>query len=166
VARPDFFISDTHFRHRKIIEFEAAHRPFATIEEHDAELVKRWNTRVGHKDIVLHCGDVFFGQGHEALAELNGIIWLVPGNHDEYPWPRYSRFARFHGAYAMGRALFTHVPSHPTFFGGDRRWQVNVHGHCHSRPPISPRHINISVEHTGLAPLPYAELKERIRNVV
>ncbi len=34
-----FFIADTHFGHRGIIQFSetAPHRPFATMEDHDAE---------------------------------------------------------------------------------------------------------------------------------
>ena len=30
-----FVISDTHFGHSKILDFEKESRPFATIEEHD-----------------------------------------------------------------------------------------------------------------------------------
>ena len=38
-----FIIADTHFGHKKICQFEAKTRSFATVEEHDAELVRRWN---------------------------------------------------------------------------------------------------------------------------
>ena len=47
-----FFIADLHFGHKKVIEFEKEHRPFSTIEEHDEELVRRWNARVSKKDSV------------------------------------------------------------------------------------------------------------------
>jgi calcineurin-like phosphoesterase family protein len=30
-----FIISDTHFGHSKVIEFEQEHRPFKTIQDHD-----------------------------------------------------------------------------------------------------------------------------------
>ena len=53
-----FVIADTHFGHKRVIEFEAAARPFATVEEHDAELVRRWNAVVKPKDTVWHVGDV------------------------------------------------------------------------------------------------------------
>jgi calcineurin-like phosphoesterase family protein len=67
-----FVTSDTHFGHKRVIEFEAAHRPFATIEEHDRELIARWNATVKPKDTVWHLGDVYFGgrHAHHALAEL------------------------------------------------------------------------------------------------
>lgn len=44
-----FVIADTHFHHSKILEFEKESRPFNTIEEHDAELIYRWNSVVKKK---------------------------------------------------------------------------------------------------------------------
>lgn len=70
-----FFVSDTHFGHRGIIEFSETKpfRPFASIEEHDEELVRRWNSVVGVKDIVWHLGDFCFGKRNlEIAARLNG----------------------------------------------------------------------------------------------
>ena len=89
-----FFIGDTHFGHRGIIQFSetAPHRPFATIEEHDAELVRRWNSAVGPKDVVWHLGDFCFGKRNlEIAAQLNGNKKLVLGNHDMYATEDYLR---------------------------------------------------------------------------
>jgi len=47
-----FAIGDTHFGHKRIIEFEAVNRPYATIEEHDRDLVARWNAAVKPNDTV------------------------------------------------------------------------------------------------------------------
>lgn len=41
-----FFIAGLHFGQKKIIEYEKDYRPFETIEQHDNELVKRWNEKV------------------------------------------------------------------------------------------------------------------------
>lgn len=41
----DFVTSDTHFSHARISEL--ANRPFSTVEEMDAELIRRWNEAVG-----------------------------------------------------------------------------------------------------------------------
>ena len=90
-----FFIGDTHFGHREIITFSGTKdfRPFATIEEHDAELVRRWNSVVGPKDTVWHLGDFCLGKRNLAIArELNGNKKLVMGNHDMYASADYLQY--------------------------------------------------------------------------
>ena len=47
-----WFTSDTHFAHENIMKY--CNRPFKTIEEHDRELIKRWNEKIGKNDIVFH----------------------------------------------------------------------------------------------------------------
>lgn len=79
----DFVTSDTHFSHARISEL--AERPFTSVEEMNAELVRRWNEAVGTDDTVLHLGDLALGPIEESVgltAQLNGRRFLVPGNHD------------------------------------------------------------------------------------
>ena len=57
-----FFTADTHFGHANILKHEAASRPFASIEEHDEQLVQNWNAVVGPKDTVWHLGDLGWGR--------------------------------------------------------------------------------------------------------
>jgi calcineurin-like phosphoesterase family protein len=147
-----YVISDTHFGHKKIIEFEKASRPFSTIEEHDRELVARWNAVVKPKDTVWHLGDVYFGKdGHAVLGSLNGLKKLVLGNHDHYPLEIYQRyFAKIFGAAEYGNCLLTHVPVHECQM---YRYQANIHGHMHHNKIDDPRWVCVSAEHTGLAPV-------------
>lgn len=151
-----FVISDTHFGHKRIIEFEAAARPFASVEEHDRELLARWNAVVNPKDTVWHLGDVFFGRnGHFILAGLNGIKKLVLGNHDHYPLAVYHQyFTKIFGAAEFSHGLLTHVPIHPAQM---YRYDFNMHGHMHSKKLDDPRYINVAAEHTGLAPILMSE---------
>jgi len=82
----DFVISDTHSSHARIIEL--AGRPFTSVEEMDAELIRCWNETVAPDDIVLHLGDLALGPIAESLpltAQLHGRRFLVPGNHDRVP---------------------------------------------------------------------------------
>ena len=78
-----FVTSDTHFGHDR--EFVWGPRGFSSIEEHDAAIIANWNSVVGLDDIVYHLGDVMLKDnehGMNCLRQLNGTIYIVPGNHD------------------------------------------------------------------------------------
>ena len=147
-----FLISDTHFGHKKILEFEKDSRPFSTIEEHDEKLIENWNKTVGKKDVIIHLGDVLFGASAFAsvLPRLNGIKRLILGNHDSYPSSRYLEFFNsLHGSLEIKDYLLTHIPVHLSQF---RRAKGNIHGHLHSRIIDGP-YINVSADRIGLTPI-------------
>lgn len=147
-----FVIGDTHFGHHNILGFESAHRPFATIEEHDEALVERWNAVVRPRDTVWHLGDVLFGRhSFRHLSRLNGTKKLVAGNHDCYPTALYlEHFNRVVGSAEVKGCILTHIPVHESQF---RRYKLNIHGHLHSRRIADPRYVCVSAEHYGLAPV-------------
>ena len=74
-----WFTADTHFNHKKMYD-----RPFSDIGEHDAELMKNWNSCVRPGDTVYVIGDfIWYKTNFEAyLEQLNGEIHLIPGDHD------------------------------------------------------------------------------------
>lgn len=156
-----FITSDTHFGHKRIIEFEKENRPFDSVEEHDKELVKRWNETVGPKDTVYHLGDVLFGaDSFETLAQLNGIKKLIMGNHDSYPVERYLKyFSKVYGAHELRHCILTHIPVHPEQL--DLRYKFNIHGHLHSDSIPDNRYVCVSMEHTGLKPILLDEVLEK-----
>lgn len=78
-----FVTSDTHFGHDR--EFLYGPRGFTSIQEHDEEVIRRWNSVVNPEDEVFHLGDVMLNDndhGIECLKRLNGHITIIPGNHD------------------------------------------------------------------------------------
>lgn len=156
-----FFISDTHFGHEKIIEFEAEKRPFKDISEHDAALVENWNKVVGKNDIVYHLGDVVFGRDRNfhQLLQLNGIKKLILGNHDRFA-KLYPYFHSFAGAIKFEGLVLTHIPCASDSLG--HRFKCNIHGHLHSSLINDPRYINVSCEQINLTPINFEVLKERI----
>jgi calcineurin-like phosphoesterase family protein len=156
-----FVIADTHFGHKKIIQFEGVNRPFATVEEHDAELVRRWNAAVKPKDTVWHLGDVLFGRNSfDILGQLNGVKKLVMGNHDRYPSQLYmEHFNQVVGAAEVRDCILTHIPVHPSQF---ERYKANIHGHLHSKMLDDARYINVSAECIGLVPTPLDDLLKRV----
>ena len=92
-----WMIADTHWFHFNIIEY--CNRPFANVDEMNAEICRRWNERVGMFDTVYHLGDVALcgrkkrlkpSQYRERLEKLyallfmlNGKIKLCKGSHDK-----------------------------------------------------------------------------------
>jgi len=77
-----FFSSDHHFFHANVIKYCA--RPFSSVEEMNEMLVKHWNDTVMPDDIVYYLGDfsMAFRPVETFTKRLNGIKYLVPGNHD------------------------------------------------------------------------------------
>ena len=79
--------SDTHFGHTNILSYENRIEKLkvSTVEEHDQELIKRWNSVVSKDDLVLVLGDFSFlkaNKTEELIQKLNGDIVLIRGNHD------------------------------------------------------------------------------------
>jgi len=121
-------ITDTHFNHQKMCEYED--RP----ENFNELIVANWNRLVGPDDAVIHLGDVIVGQQSEMEAivrGLNGSKILVRGNHDQESNTYYLRkgFSFVCDTFSMGDVVFSHRPLE-TFPDGCR---FNVHGHFHRK---------------------------------
>jgi calcineurin-like phosphoesterase family protein len=161
-----FFIGDTHFGHTNIIKFEPVNRPFLTIEEHDEELIRRWNSVVTEKDIVWHLGDFVFKmqESHAAAIcrRLNGDKRLILGNHDNFKKIDYTKFfTSVYGCHHFKRdAILSHIPVHEQQLN---RWPINIHGHLHSHNLEDKRYWNVSCEQINLTPIAYEELKMKHR---
>ena len=152
-----FVIADTHFRHKNIIEY--CNRPFKTVEEMDAEMIRRWNNKVGKDDLVIHLGDFALGKREEienVRNKLNGNIILLRGNHD-HKSVREAGFLVIKGTLEIDNFLFSHVPLKkkeiPDGF-------INVQGHIHERE--SAYGFNISVEKMNYEPIELEDLKKII----
>lgn len=140
-----WFTADTHFGHANILK-HCPHRSAcaSSAAEMDEFLIAEWNKVVGENDIVFHLGDFAFSNRArimEIIRRLNGLIYLVPGNHDR---PEY--FTSFHGnpmrvlgsqvevslEDLSGRsvtATLNHFPMvvwNKSHFG-----TIQLHGHCH-----------------------------------
>jgi calcineurin-like phosphoesterase family protein len=173
-----WFISDTHFGHTNIRHFCPSRAKLgATIEEHDEELIRRWNGTVGKKDQVYHLGDVAFGPRKADLSWVNrlkGRKFLLRGNHDTGSYRKWAEVFEelLPSAYPLPRMreiVLSHVPLHPLSL---KRWLLNVHGHLHEnlvtkadkRTP-RPNYMNVSVEQTGFRPLHLEVVEKRLRQI-
>lgn len=181
-----WFISDTHFGHKKILEYEKEARPFSTIEEMHEVMIDRWNSVVSRKDVVYHLGDFAFGKHNIRIAErLNGKKKLIMGNHDVYPTTDYlAYFDKLYGVIFNKKCILSHVPVHPNLFG--YRCILNIHGHLHSKNikieesftkrsihtfhfvetyPENKKYFNVSCEKNNLTPIHWDVIAERIKEI-
>lgn len=90
-----YIISDTHFGHANILNFEPCRNTAMRIdghENHDEWLIENWNSVVKPDDVVLHLGDFAFKQIQEVQPLLNGRKILILGNHDRKGIQTYKDF--------------------------------------------------------------------------
>jgi calcineurin-like phosphoesterase family protein len=148
-------VSDTHFDHQRIIEY--TNRPFSSVDEMNAVIIKNWNSVINPDDIVYVLGDFCFGNKtrlKEIVSVLNGRKILVLGNHDKLTKTAY---------YEAGFETVTKSPiivdadfilSHQPI-QGDLGKFYNIHGHRHKLPTetqCSPKHFDIGVDDHNFFP--------------
>lgn len=140
-----FVTSDTHFGHDR--EFLWGPRGFTSIQEHDAEVIRRWNEVVGPEDTVFHLGDVMLGDneyGLNCLRQLNGFIKIIPGNHDTST--RLKLYKELDNVEVLGYAEMSkykkynfYLSHHPTMTSNLekapylRMHLINLYGHTHQQ---------------------------------
>lgn len=157
--------SDTHFHHSRILVYESEARPFASIEEMDSELVRRWNERVMPEDVVLHLGDFAFAGStfiKGILPTLNGHKFLLMGNHDRGRTSEFWLDAGFERVFGRpivldDRFVMSHEPLAEVPPG-----KVNIHGHVHSSPQFStfgPNRLCVCVERWDCHPIEWSSIK-------
>lgn len=90
-----FFVSDTHFNHKKLCSQEEVHfdrvRKYAYATEMNDDIIKKWNETVTNNDIVIFMGDFIMGTPNSKLMEeftkyYNALnfkhMYMIRGNHD------------------------------------------------------------------------------------
>lgn len=174
-----FFVSDTHFGHRKIMEF--CNRPWKTIEEHDEALINRWNETVNENDLVFHLGDFAFATNSrwkELINRLNGKIYLILGNHDQIRYPGDKIMSLFEECATQmvldikGRYVYlNHFPflCYAGSFRGPENVVYQLFGHTHSGPYSSgkdtdrllnlfPYQYDVGVDNNNYSPVSWEQI--------
>lgn len=164
-----YFTADLHLGHGNILRY--CNRPFADVDAMNAGIIARWNDTVGPDDTVWLLGDVVVGHIADTLplvAQLNGTILLVPGNHDRcwpgngpksLPWIERYLAAGIEDVYRSGAWIdlagqtvaMSHFPyediarhegANTRFLPyDDGHWLL--HGHIHDEWKVNGRQINV-----------------------
>ena len=178
-----YVTADLHLGHEQILKHQP-NRKFNTISDMNDWIVARWNERVTEKDTVYILGDIAFRQSFTVTAnilyQLNGIIKVVPGNHDYnlhkvrdvYQVFKYLRTNKkdvfeilppIYGIkYCKTKFVFCHYPME-TWYGAKRAYRndtklkssIHLHGHSHGSSPVIPFRMDVGYDATGeiLTPL-------------
>lgn len=142
MSKQTFFTSDLHFEHRNIIKY--TNRPW-TFEDQTAQLVDRWNAKVGMDDDVYHLGDFTFAthkgfyRTDNIIRHLHGNIHFIRGNHCEPAlWqmiedaniPHVNWIKDYAEIKVEGqKIILCHFPF--TIWNACHHGSWHLHGHCH-----------------------------------
>ena len=136
----NYYISDLHLFHNKILTLQNTNRPFTSIEEMHEKIKREWNKKVTYQDKVYILGDV--GMYHETeiasfLKSLPGKKFLVMGNHDIFNVKNkeFCKVLAWIRPYAEvwdnGRkVILFHYPIQE--WNGFYRNAYHIHGHVHA----------------------------------
>lgn len=153
-----YFISDYHFGHSNVIEFENRLRARVlgvnTIQEHDLLLIERTLQTVNKRDTLWVLGDngsveTTYSMFNECLSSR---IHYIPGNHDSRS--QIAKLSSLDNVNVSGITKYkgywlTHSPMHPQ----ELRGKGNIHGHCHSKVIRDPAYTCVSIENTAGYPI-------------
>ncbi|MBP1989963.1 phosphoesterase [Paenibacillus eucommiae] len=162
--RHDYFISDHHFGHKHIIDFES--RPFQDAEEMTRYMVESWNSVVGEEDKVFHLGDFSFlnrDKTKEIVNALNGYKVLILGNHDRgrsRSWWLDVGFDEVSEHPIVYKNFF--FLSHEPMYMNKHMPYVNVHGHIHGQKYEGKSYFNVCVEHWDYKPLSFEQIRDSV----
>lgn len=189
-----FFCSDFHLYHKNVIAFDK--RPFLfdksigypdnlkdksnlDVTSMNETIINNWNDVVGNNDIVFFLGDFCWRgkQAHqEILDKLNGKIYFIMGNHDQYKIIKslnglemvsdYIDLSVIYGEKGTDKVDIC-LMHYPIFSWNKRRYgSYMLHGHCHgnlikSNPELYKGKImDIGCNLTDYKPINFWEVKK------
>lgn len=170
-----YFISDLHFCHQSIIEM--SQRPFATLEEMHATMIRRWNKVVKTNDQVYIIGDFLYkGTAQEAnqiLSQLKGKKYLIRGNHEKYlnqPEFDISLFEWVKDYYTFKENKRQYVLFHYPIleWEGWYRDSILLYGHVHNNrsdyfyQTLGPNAVNVGADMLDFTPISQTQVLELV----
>ena len=173
-----YFTADTHFGHRKIIDYE--HRPFNSADEMDRAMIDNWNGVVREEDFVIHLGDFSLRPPEETIEicqELKGQIILINGNHDHRTrtfWEERAGILKWikrpqdlDGIWLTHKVDWGDTTGCPKIWRGKITYNVIrdedtvLHGHSHGKIKRVGQFLNCGVDAWNFMPVALPELLPR-----
>lgn len=170
-----FYTADLHLNHTNILRY--CHRPFIEINEHNEELIRRWNNKVKPTDTIYILGDFCLTPRqdlvHAWFDKLNGTIYMLPGNHDQWR-KKFEVWPRHHNPILLERMVVNiedngvpltlcHYPREVWDGMNDGVW--SLYGHVHNNRdwnPMTehPHMVNVGVDVQNYEPVTLQEIMQ------
>jgi calcineurin-like phosphoesterase family protein len=152
-----FFTADEHYFHNNMIHY--ANRPFLTVDEMNAELIKRHNKVVGQNDIVIHAGDFTMLKDRVAvqlqlISKLNGQHIFLKGSHDRWLSGAnqiWEKKINEHYVVVCHYCMRTWARSHYN--------SLHLYGHSHGRLEPIGKSWDIGVDNNNFYPVSFEQIK-------
>lgn len=168
-----YFASDLHFSHDNIRTWESENRGhYNSVEEMDADMIKRWNEMISEEDTIYYLGDFAFkSKKQEIIGYLEKLNFkemvCVFGNHDNKSFrDAIKQFSNIEGKWADrlkvdGKLLYL---SHFPMVIGERKGLYSLHGHLHSTESPNPNYqINVGFDYTEQIAMSIDEVLEKLK---
>lgn len=143
------------------------------------EIIKRWNKKIRINDIVYVLGDVCWGWNSDKIqqtfSKMNGIKYLIIGNHDKFGphqksniWAEITPYKRIE--IDNERIILSHYP----IAEWDCAWHGSIHlyGHTHGKfnlaeftklmPHKNIRCMDVGVDTNNYEPYSWDEIKVKL----
>lgn len=172
-----WFTSDLHLSHYNSIAHN--NRPYSSVQQMNEELIKHWNNRVQPNDVIYVLGDFCWGwnsqQIQQTLDKLNGIKYLIYGNHDKL------------GPHRLANRWVEIVPYKEINIGNDfitmchypmaewnccYRGSYHLYGHCHGKFDLAnvtkdlahhnTKCMDVGVDANNYMPISWDEIKQKL----
>lgn len=167
-----FFTSDSHFFHKKIIEYQK-NRGCSSVEEMNELLIDNWNKTVSPDSTVIHHGDFSFSSKtniSSVRARLNGRIILIMGNHDYYSKvvDAFGEENIYHSKYYWvgGQLIHScHFPMASWIEAENGSWMLHGHYHGSKVDDNIYKRMDVGIDtHPELRPYSFNEIKEYMKD--
>lgn len=155
-------------------------RPFGSLDEMNATIIKNWNSKVSYNDDVYVLGDVFWGmnsnQIKDFMGKLNGRKHLILGNHDRVipnqksnSWYEICKYKELE--YQNHCIVLFHFPIFE--WSGYYYNSYHFYGHVHNTMDLrdfvkyrDKKNFNcwdVGVDNNGFSPVSFEEICEKLK---
>ena len=169
-----WYTADTHFGHENILRF--CNRPFSSVSQMDATLLKNMWKLVKPDDHLWILGDLAFGAKAKDSAYVETIFnqlpgaerHLVIGNHDleptlELPWDSVSNYKELRDGPQGQLNTLCHYPM--VTWNHARRGALQLFGHVHNNWRGTRNSVNVGVDVWDFQPVTFDDVARRAKKL-